>query len=143
VPNWDQPGSLGDWITGAVALRRPYGDNLLAVYALFMLAAPLGLYAMLRGRTLAFLAVSGLLWTLSFRYWLRWSNSPQSGASCQLLFALGMAAGFHEEHLAARWSSLSARARRALPSPPPPRSPSPSSPPRCCACRSRPPRGRH
>ena len=115
VPNWDEPGSLRDWILGALVLRKTYGDhNLLAFYALFMLAAPLGLYAMLRGRTLVFLAASGLLWAASFRYWLRWSSSVQADASWQFLFALGMAAGFHEERLAARWSALTSRARRVI-----------------------------
>jgi hypothetical protein len=115
VPNADEPGSLRDWILGALVLRKTYGDhNLLAVYALFMLVAPLGLHAMMRGRTLFFLAASGLVWAASFRYWLRWSSSVQADASWQLLFALGMAAGFHEERLAACWAALSARARRAI-----------------------------
>jgi hypothetical protein len=115
VPNWDEPGSLLDWIGGALVLRRTYGDhNLLAAYALFMLAAPLGLYAMLRGRTLVFLAASALLWAVSFRYRLRWSNSVQADACWQLLFALGMTAGFHQERLAARWSARSARSREMI-----------------------------
>lgn len=115
VPNWDEPGSLLDWILGAVVLRRTYGDhNLLALYALYMLAAPLGLYLMMRGRTAVFLLASALLWAASFRFWLRWSSSVQADASWQLLFALGMAAGFHEARIAARWAALSSGARRAL-----------------------------
>jgi hypothetical protein len=115
VPNADAPGSLLEWIAGALALRRTYGDhNLLAAYALFLAAAPLGLYAMLRGRTAVFLGASALLWAVSFRSWLRWSNSVQADACWQLLFAIGMAAGFHEARLAARWSALSARARQAV-----------------------------
>jgi hypothetical protein len=115
VPNADEPGSLLDWSLGAIVLRRAYGDhNLLAAYALFLLVAPLGLYAMLRGRTLVFLAASGLLWGAGFQYWLRWSNTVQADACWQLLFALGMAAGFHHERLAARWAALTVRARRAI-----------------------------
>lgn len=115
VPNWDEPGSLLDWILGALVLRRTYGDhNLLAIYALFMLVAPLGLYLMMRGRTAVFVGASVLLWAASFRFWLRWSNSVQADASWQLLFALGMAAGFHEQRIAARWATLTDGARRAI-----------------------------
>jgi hypothetical protein len=115
VPNADEPGSLLDWILGAAVLRKTYGDhNLLAVYALFMLAAPLGIYAMLRGRTVVFLLASGILWAAGYRFWLRWSNSVQADACWQFLFAIGMAIGFNEERLAARWSALPTRTRRII-----------------------------
>lgn len=115
VPNWDEPGRLLDWIGGALVLRRTYGDhNLLAAYALFMAAAPLALYAMLRRRTLVFLGASALIWAVSFRYHLRWSSSVQADASWQFLFALGMAGGFHADRLSRRWSALSPAGRRAI-----------------------------
>src|SRR5262249_25531974 len=72
VPNAGAPGSLLEWIVGAVFLRHTYGDaNLLAAYALFMLAAPFALLAMLRGKTWVVLVVSGALWLAAFVWRLR------------------------------------------------------------------------
>jgi hypothetical protein len=115
VPNADAPGSLLDHLLGAVVLRHTYGDhNLLAAYALFLAVTPLALAAMLRGHTWAVLAASAALWAAAYRYRLTWSNSVQADLCWQLLFAIGMAAGFHHEALARRCGALWERARRPL-----------------------------
>lgn len=115
VPNADAPGPLLDYALGAVVLRRTYGDhNLLAAYALFLAAAPLALFAMLRGYTWLVLTVSAALWAAAYRYNLVWSNSVQADACWQLLFMIGVAAGFHQAALIQRWQAWSPRARRRL-----------------------------
>jgi hypothetical protein len=115
VPNADAPGSLLDYTLGALVLRRTYGDhNLLAAYALFLAAAPLALAAMLRGYTGLVLLGSAALWALAFRYRLVWSSSVQADLCWQLLFLIGMAAGFHRAALARRWHRASPRTRRAI-----------------------------
>lgn len=115
VPNADAPGSLLDYALGAVVLRRTYGDhNLLAAYALFLAAAPLALAAMLRGHTWLVLAASLGLWAAAYRYRIVWSNSVQADLCWQLLFAIGMIAGFHHAALARRWSAAWQRARTAI-----------------------------
>jgi hypothetical protein len=115
VPNADAPGSLLDYALGAVILRRTYGDhNLLAAYALFLAAAPLALAAMLRGLTWLVLAASLALWLVAFRYRLAWSNSVQTDLCWQLLFLVGVVAGFHQAALARRWNALSPRTRGVI-----------------------------
>jgi len=115
VPNADAPGSLLDYALGAVVLRRTYGDhNLLAAYALFLAAAPLALAAMLRGMTWLVLGASLVLWAVAFRFNLVWSNSVQADLCWQLLFMIGVVAGFHHAALARRWNELSPRVRRIL-----------------------------
>ena len=115
VPNADAPGSLVGDVLGAVVLRRTYGDhNLLAAYAVFLAAAPLALAAMLRGLTWLVVAVSMALWAVAFRYRLVWSDSVQADLCWQLLFVVGVVAGFHRAELARRWNALSARARGAI-----------------------------
>lgn len=115
VPNADAPGSLLDYALGAVVLRRTYGDhNLLAAYALFLAAAPLALAAMLRGLTWLVLAASLVVWAVAYRYRLAWSNSVQADLCWQLLFMVGVVAGFHHAALARRWNALSGGARGAI-----------------------------
>lgn len=115
VPNADAPGSLTAYIVGALTLRSTYGDhNLLAAYALFMLVAPLALAAMLRRMTWIVLGLSIALWAVAFDLRLVWSNSVQADLCWQLLFMIGMAAGFHRAALARRWAALSPRARRKI-----------------------------
>lgn len=115
VPNADAPGSLLGETLGAVMLRRTYGDhNLLAAYALFLAAAPLAFAAMLRGYTWLVGAASLLLWAAAYRYRLVWSNSVQADLCWQLLFMIGVMAGFHHAALARRWQALSPRARGAV-----------------------------
>jgi hypothetical protein len=115
VPNADAPGSLLDYTLGAVVLRRTYGDhNLLAAYALFLAAAPLALAGMLRGMTWLVLGASLGLWAVAFRFNLVWSNSVQADLCWQLLFMIGVVAGFHHAALARRWTELSPRARRIV-----------------------------
>jgi len=115
VPNADAPGSLLDYALGAVVLRRTYGDhNLLAAYALFLAAAPLALAAMLRGRTWLVLGASLVLWGVAYRFNLVWSNSVQADLCWQLLFMIGVVAGFHHAALARWWNARSPRARRTL-----------------------------
>jgi hypothetical protein len=115
VPNADAPGSLVDYALGAVVLRRTYGDhNLLAAYALFLAASPLALVALLHGFTWLVLVASGVLWAVAFRYHLVWSNSVQADLSWQLLFVIGMVAGFHHAALECRWGALWQRAPRAI-----------------------------
>lgn len=115
VPNADAPGGLLDYALGAVILRRTYGDhNLLAAYALFLAAAPLALAAMRRGATWLVLAASAALWAVAYRYRLVWSNSVQADLCWQLLFMIGVAAGFHRAALARRWGALAPGTRRAV-----------------------------
>jgi len=115
VPNADAPGPLLDYALGAVVLRRTYGDhNLLAAYALFIAASPLALLAMLRGYTWLVLAASAALWAVAYRFNLVWSNSVQADLCWQLLFMIGVAAGFHHAALVRRWQALSPAARRRL-----------------------------
>jgi hypothetical protein len=115
VPNADAAGPwLGDAL-GAVTLRHTYGDhNLLAAYAVFLAAAPLALAAMLRGLTWLVVAVSLALWAAAYRFHLTWSDSVQSDLCWQLLFVVGMVAGFHHAALARGWSALPATRRRAI-----------------------------
>ncbi len=115
VPNADAPGSLFDYTIGALTLRRTYGDhNLLAAYALFLAVAPLALAAMLRGYTWLVVAASLGLWGVAYRHRLVWSNSVQADLCWQLLFVIGMVAGFHHAALARRWAALSPRTHRAM-----------------------------
>jgi hypothetical protein len=115
VPNADAPGSLLDYSLGALVLRRTYGDhNLLAAYALFLAVAPFALAAMLRGYTVVVVTGSLLLWGAAYRYRLVWSNSVQADLCWQLLFVVGMAAGFHRAALARRWTALARRTRDLL-----------------------------
>jgi hypothetical protein len=115
VPNADARGGLVDYALGAVVLQRTYGDhNLLAAYALFLAAAPLALAAMLRGYTWLVLAASAALWAVAYRYRLVWSNSVQADLCWQLLFMIGVAAGFHHTALADRWRALMPATRRAV-----------------------------
>lgn len=115
VPNADAPGGLVDYALGALVVRRTYGDhNLLAAYALFLAVAPLALAAMLRGATWLVLAASLGLWAAAYRFHLVWSNSVQADLCWQLLFVVGMAAGFHRAALVRRWTALSPRLRRAV-----------------------------
>lgn len=115
VPNADAPGSLLDYALGAVILRRTYGDhNLLAGYALFLAAAPLALTAMLRGYTWLVTAASLVLWAAAYRYQLVWSDSVQADLCWQLLFMIGVAAGFHHAALDSWWSARSSGTRRAI-----------------------------
>jgi hypothetical protein len=114
VPNADVAGGLVDDVLGAVILRRTYGDhNLLAAYALFLAAAPLALAAMLRGWTWLVLAGSLAVWAAAFRYRAAWSNSVQADLCWQLLFMIGVAAGFHHATLSRWWRALPPRARNA------------------------------
>jgi hypothetical protein len=107
VPNADVPGSLVDYALGAVVLRLTYGDhNLLAAYALFLAVSPLALAALLRGFTWLVLVASAALWAVAFRYHLVWSNSVQADLCWQLLFVIGMVAGFHHASLERRWRTL-------------------------------------
>jgi hypothetical protein len=115
VPNADAPGSLLDYALGAVVLRRTYGDhNLLAAYALFLAVSPLALAALLRGLTWLVLVASTVLWAVAFRYQLAWSNSVQTDLCWQLLFVIGMIAGFHHAELERRWGALWQRAPKAI-----------------------------
>ncbi len=115
VPNADAPGTLLDYVLGALVLRRTYGDhNLLAAYALFLAISPLALAAMLRGHTVLVLAASAALWALAYRYNLVWSSSVQADLCWQLLFLLGVAAGAHHAALAQRWHGLAAETRRTI-----------------------------
>jgi hypothetical protein len=115
VPNADAAGPLLDDALGAVVLRWTYGDhNLLAAYALYLAASPLALAAMLRGYTWPVLSASVVLWAAAYRYRLVWSNSVQADLCWQLLFTIGMIAGFHHAALARRCSELWQRARGAI-----------------------------
>jgi hypothetical protein len=112
VPNADAPGGFVDYALGAVVLRRTYGDhNLLAAYAVFLAAAPLALAALLRGYTWLVLTVSVAVWAAAFTLRLAWSNSVQADLCWQLLFFVGVVAGFHRAALTRRWTALSGRAR--------------------------------
>ena len=113
VPNGLEHGGLVDDILGALVLRRTYGDhNLLAAYALFLLAAPLVLAAMLRGWTWLALVGAAVLWALAYARRWTWSNTVQADLCWQLLFMIGIAAGFHRARIAAWWQARSPRARR-------------------------------
>jgi hypothetical protein len=115
VPNADAPGALLDYALGAVVLRRTYGDhNLLAAYALFLLAAPLAIAAMRRGYTWLVLCASMTLWAAASHYQLVWSNSVQADLCWQLLFMIGVALGFHHDALARWWSARPPRTRSAI-----------------------------
>lgn len=116
VPNADAPGTFAEYSVGAMLLRLTYGDhNLLAAYAIYLAAAPLALGAMLRGHTATVLAASITLWGIAYRYQLAWSNSVQADLCWQLLFVVGMAAGFHRAEIGRRWRALSPQARGAVP----------------------------
>jgi hypothetical protein len=115
IHGYDEGGSWLAWIAGAVTLRKTYGDhNLLAGYALYMAAAPLGLYLMMRGRTLVFLALSAVLWAASYRFELHWTGAFHVDGSWQILFVIGMVLGYHEAAISRRWQALTPRARRVI-----------------------------
>jgi hypothetical protein len=60
------------------------------------------------------LAASLVLWAVAYRYRLVWSNSVQADLCWQLLFMVGVVAGFHHAALARRWNALAGRARGAV-----------------------------
>src|SRR6185503_16434395 len=70
--------------------------------------------ALLRGLTWLVLAASAALWAAAFRYHLVWSNSVQADLCWQLLFVIGMVAGFHHAALERWWGALWRRAPAAI-----------------------------
>ncbi|HET9626277.1 MAG TPA: OpgC domain-containing protein [Kofleriaceae bacterium] len=114
VPNADTHGGFLADVLGALVLRRTYGDhNLLAAYALFLAAAPLVLAALLRGWTVAVLGASIALWAAAYDARWAWSNTVQADLCWQVLFMIGIVAGFHRDRLAAWWRARAPGARRA------------------------------
>ena len=115
VPSVRPPGDLVAYSFDALILHATYGDhNLLAGYAMFLALSPLALLAMRRGRTWLALGISAAVWAIAFALHLEWAHSVQADLCWQLLFMIGLAAGFHHTALERRWHTLAPALRRAL-----------------------------
>jgi S-formylglutathione hydrolase FrmB len=97
-------------IWGIISLHQTYYlVDVLALYVLLMLAAPLVLLLLCEGRTLVVLASSWLIWT-GFQFfphqtelpWTTAGNNLFYLASWQALFFTAMVAGYHRERVS-RW----------------------------------------
>src|SRR5207237_10010770 len=83
-----------------------YLVDVLALYVLLMLGAPLALFVISDGRTWLLLAASWLIW-LGFQFFPRQTELPWTTAgnnlfylsACQALFFTGMVVGFHRDCL--------------------------------------------
>jgi hypothetical protein len=97
----------------ATLRQTMYLTDIPLLYTLLMLAAPVGLWLLSKGRTLLLLAASGALW-LAFQLfpaqaqvpWPILGNTTFNLAAWQLLFFVAMAIGFHRDALAKRLSTL-------------------------------------
>lgn len=112
------PGSFGDYrsedpvdtLVGALTLRYD-PSGLFAMYILFLASSPLLLFALEEGKTWHLLGASVLVWLGNLAY-PHYFETPlplyfQFG-SWQLIFVLGLVAGYHRARLAAlagRWRS--------------------------------------
>ena len=90
-----------------------YLTDIPLMYTFLMLAAPFGLWLLVKGRTHVLLAVSGALW-LAFQIfpaaiqvpWPIVGNTTFNLAAWQLLFFCAMAIGFHRDELARKFGAL-------------------------------------
>ena len=102
--SWPFPGAvLGELLTLQLG---PPQFNVMGLYVVLLLAAPVVLAGFTRGRTLAVLAASlGLYVVYQISYTTVLTavyESPFPLLAWQVLFVLGLAAGFHREALVAR-----------------------------------------
>ncbi len=89
---------------GALTLRYSFhGSDVLVMYTIMLAAAPAIIYLFYRGHTGLTLVLSVVIWSLCQRFpsgtSLPWivANSAFPVAAWQMLFTLGMAAGYHRE----------------------------------------------
>jgi hypothetical protein len=91
-------------ILGAFTLRYSFhGSDVLVMYTMMLAAAPAIIYLFYRGHTGLTLVLSVVVWSLCQRFpsganfpWIV-ANSSFPVAAWQLLFTVGMAAGYHRE----------------------------------------------
>ncbi|HEX9017258.1 MAG TPA: OpgC domain-containing protein [Chloroflexota bacterium] len=93
-------------LVGALTLHYSFhGSDVMVMYTLMLAAAPGIIYLFYRGKTPMVLLASVALWAIFQRYpseaMVPWSieNSAFPTAAWQLLFVLGMAAGYNRERL--------------------------------------------
>jgi hypothetical protein len=104
-------------VFSAVTLRYVYGHQLfLALYAIFLAAAPLVIWALVRGRTVIVVAVSMGIWLVGLVTpgEPAWTQRYESELSWQFLFYIGVVIGFHADTLRARAHELSPPMLRLL-----------------------------
>ncbi|WP_158539616.1 OpgC domain-containing protein [Meiothermus sp. QL-1] len=106
---WDRKQNLVEFVAGVLTLQNGYnGSEILGLYVLYMLFAPLAFWLMYRGRTWVVLLAAGVVYGLSQAY-------PQvvgapiasvfKAAAWQILFFGGMVLGFHRQALARFWAA--------------------------------------
>jgi hypothetical protein len=93
-------------VIGAFTLHYSYhGSDVMVMYSLMLLVAPAIIYLMYKGRTALVMVGSVALWALYQRFpqeaVFPWTvaNSSFPFAAWQLLFVVGMAAGYHRERV--------------------------------------------
>jgi hypothetical protein len=105
-------GEIGSWpalVTSVVLLRFTWhGTDILALYALLLVAAPLALFLLAEGHTWKLLGGSGALWLLyqvapeqAVVPWTIEHASTFPFAAWQVLFVGALALGYHRQEIAA------------------------------------------
>lgn len=104
---WDKKGNMLEFILGLFTLQNGYnGSQILALYVLLILFAPLAFYALNKGKGWVVLGVSGLVYAIS-QIAPNVVGAPIANiffpAAWQVLFFLGLVIGYHRTDLAAWW----------------------------------------
>ncbi len=114
---WASDLPVGDawvFVFNVATLRQTlYLTDIPLLYTLLMLAAPIGLWLLVKGRTALLLAASSALW-LAFQLfpasvqvpWPILGNTTFNFAAWQSLFFIAMALGFHRNAVAKKFSAL-------------------------------------
>ena len=107
---WDTKGNMLEFILGLFTLQNGYnGSQILALYVLLMLFAPLAFYALSKGKGWVVLGVSGLVYAIS-QIAPNVVGTPIASifmpAAWQVLFFFGLVIGHHRTDLAAWWARL-------------------------------------
>lgn len=114
-----QSVDLKEVVAGILTLRHSFhGSDVLVMYTLMLLVAPVVLYLLEKKRTLPLLGVSVAIWGLNqlvpgqgaFPWKVEESHFPV--AAWQLLFVLGIVVGFHRD-LVSRWVLAGSAGSRA------------------------------
>lgn len=102
---WTQP-ALGEFLYKTLTLQYYYGwADFLPYYALFMAWAPIALYAIIRGKAWAVLAISGFIWLF---------RGGSFELSWQLLFMGSMVAGWYLPAIEAKVRALAPAVQNRL-----------------------------
>ena len=98
------------WFAGVLTLHESFhGAEILVLYILYMLAAPLALFLMAEGRTWLLLGSLGGLYAISQFFpdavWLPFATYPLAIAWAPIFFG-GLVIGYHRERIAVWWRRL-------------------------------------